>query len=95
MFFGSEYSDQVCLDLQDSCVNSFSYFMILNETGIVEPFDGILGLGRNKQLKFGDGNETIGPLFIDSLVSSGKITDPRFSFSYGYSNETFIDFGKP
>ena len=44
---GIEFQDIVCI-ASDVCVTDFEYFGILNQTGIKEPIDGILGLSRNK-----------------------------------------------
>ena len=47
-FFGTSWTDKVCLN-EEVCLDNFEYFQIThNETGVSEPFDGILGLARNK-----------------------------------------------
>ena len=64
----------------------------------MEPFDGIIGLARNKPFLMGVNNETttVGPLFVDALSNAKVISDNRFSFSLGYTNATtFVDFGVP
>ncbi|MFO0117209.1 MAG: pepsin-like aspartyl protease [bacterium] len=37
----------------------------------------------------------MGPLFVDALAAAKEISDQRFSFSMGYGNDTFVDFGVP
>ena len=64
---------------------------------MAEPFDGILGMARNKPFMLGGNttNDAVGPLFVDALAAAKVIQDPRFSFSLGYRNDTFVDFGVP
>lgn len=98
-FFGTEYLDKVCINNLQGCVDSFKYFLISgNQTGLAEPFDGILGLARNKPFLMGINNATTsaGPLFAEALKDANVISDARFSFSLGYKNTSmFVDFGVP
>ena len=54
-------------------------------------------MARNKPYLLG-ANTTIanvGPLFVDNLAAQGVISTNQFSFSMGYKNDTFVDFGNP
>lgn len=63
---------------------------------MAEPFDGILGMARNKPFALGNNTSAVGPLFVDALAKTKVISDNRFSFSLGYTNSsTFVDFGVP
>ena len=93
---GYEFEDTVCI-LLGECVDSFRYFAILQQEGIVEPVDGVLGMARNLKRKNADKDSSgrIGPLFVDAMVEDGVIDDNIFSF---YMNKaggnSFVDFGK-
>lgn len=98
MLLGTEFTDKVCVNSFQACVDNFQYFQItVNQTGLSEPFDGILGMARNKPFLLGGNTTTsaVGPLFVDALAANKVIQDPRFSFSLGYKNDTFVDFGTP
>lgn len=46
---GSTYSDKVCLgSAASSCVTNFEYFAFLEQSGINDPIEGILGMSQNK-----------------------------------------------
>jgi hypothetical protein len=47
----------------------------VNQTGLSEPFDGILGMARNKPFLLGGNttNSTVGPLFVDALAANKVI----------------------
>lgn len=48
VLYGTEYTDKVCVNKFSGCVNNFEYFLITtNQTGLAEPFDGLVGLSRN------------------------------------------------
>lgn len=97
--YGTEFTDTVCINTLQGCVNNFQYFQItVNQTGITQALDGIIGMARNKPFLMGvnSANTTAGPLLVDSLASAQAISDNRFSFSLGYTNSTtFVDFGAP
>ena len=98
ILYGTEYSDLVCLNEFQGCVNNFEYFLITaNQTGLREPFDGIVGLSRNIQpILAPEGTEMeIGPILPDFLAKAGVISDNRFSFCYQYDGTYFVDFGPP
>lgn len=54
-------------------------------------------MARNRPFLLGGNTtvEAVGPLFVDALSASKEISDPRFSFSLGYRDDTFVDFGVP
>ena len=43
---GREYTDTVCI-LFSACVENFEFFLIEQQNGLKEPYDGILGMARN------------------------------------------------
>ena len=97
LLYGTEFLDRVCINYLKGCVENFQYFQITaNQTGLSEPFDGILGMARNKPFLLGNSTNAVGPLFVDALANAKVISDNRFSFSLGYVNgSTFVDFGVP
>ena len=78
---GFEYADKVCTTLTD-CVSNFTYFGILEQRGIVEPVDGILGMARNYPIKNADADAKtpVSRLFVDAMVEDGLINENTFTF---------------
>ena len=71
LLYGTEYSDKVCVTKDKGCVENFEYFLItVNQTGLNEPLDGILGMARNTQPLLAGVNQymEIGPIFSDYLA---------------------------
>lgn len=62
---GKEYTDTVCI-LFSACAENFEFFLIEEQSGLKEPYDGILGMARNhaSHLAPGIGN-TSGPLYVE------------------------------
>ena len=93
---GYNWYDKVCLTLS-KCVSNFTYFAILEQTGIVEPVDGILGMSRNSEWRNSDpsakGERTIGPLFVEAMVEEGIIDDNIFTFAVDSSSDSRVYFG--
>lgn len=96
---GLTYADKVCLtQASSSCITSFTYFAILNQTGLNEPIEGILGMCQNKQMMLSTQQIEVGPLFANKLFKDGKIPTQSFSFAMkGYSDDesSTVDFGNP
>ena len=67
ILLGREYTDLVCI-LFSACVENFEFFLIEEQRGIKEPYDGVLGMARNRasHLSPEDGN-TSGPLYVEKL----------------------------
>lgn len=71
VLLGTEFTDKVCVNSFQACVDNFQYFQItVNQTGLAEPFDGILGMARNRPFLLSDDQSTanIGPLLVDALA---------------------------
>lgn len=96
---GTTWLDTVCLSSASAtCVQNFEYFSFTQQTGIMEPIEGMLGLCQNKQMMLSADEIVIGPLFNDALYDQKKIPQNTFSFAmFGYSTDTpsIVDFGNP
>jgi hypothetical protein len=65
-------------------VPDFEYFAFHHQVGITDPLEGILGLCMGNQMILAEEEIEVGPLFVDSLVTAGKIDEAEFSFAmYG------------
>lgn len=56
-------------------MQNFTYFGILEQTGIVEPVDGILGMARNNPILNADSEASQRPsrLFVDAMAEEDVI----------------------
>lgn len=96
---GSTYSGKVCLtSATSSCVTDFEYFSFVNQTGINNPVEGILGMSQNKQMMLSTEEVNLGPLFARELFLQDRVDQESFSFGFkGYSEDesSVLDFGRP
>ena len=93
---GREYTDTVCL-LFSACVENFEFFLIEEQRGLKEPYDGVLGMSRNKvsHLSPDEGNVS-GPLYVEHLFSAGVIPENKFSLYFTQpGSESWADLGEP
>jgi len=44
---GIEFTDDVCVT-SEACLSKFEFFLITKQEGLKEPFDGAMGLARNR-----------------------------------------------
>lgn len=65
---GIEYTDTVCLDAS-TCAIDFEYFLITDQTGLIEPIDGIVGMSRNVIME----QVTPGPILVNELYQQSII----------------------
>ena len=96
VMLGHEFEDSVCLLLTE-CVNSFKYFAIYQQEGLVEPVDGVMGMARNNQFmnSDSDADHSVGPLFVEALYNDGVIDEYSFSFFMDGAATSYVDFGSP
>ena len=93
---GKEYTDVVCI-LFSACVNDFEFFLIEQQTGLKEPYDGVLGMARNNpsHLETEVGNNS-GPLYVENLFKAGVIPENKFSLYFTQpGSESWADLGEP
>ena len=93
---GREYTDTVCI-LFSACVENFQFYLIEDQLGLKEPYDGVLGMARNHaaHLEPNLGNTT-GPLYVENLWSAGVIPENKFSFYFTQpGSESWADLGEP
>jgi hypothetical protein len=73
--------------------------VIKEQSGLGEPFDGILGMARNNPFWLDENSQSdhvIGPLLVTQLYEQNLISENTFSFYFGdLGDQSFCDFGKP
>ena len=71
---GVEWTDQVCVTAQ-ACLNDFEFFLIHEQSGLIDPIDGVLGLARNNQYYLSDSEEiNRGPSYMLGMVNANLIS---------------------
>lgn len=65
--------------------------------GINDPIEGILGLCMGNQMILSPEEIEVGPLFVDALVTAGKIDAAEFSFAMNGldRDRSYLDIGSP
>lgn len=79
-------------------MQDFEYFSFVNQTGINNPVEGILGMSQNKQMMLSTEEVNLGPLFARELFLQDRVDQEAFSFGFrGYSEDesSVLDFGRP
>lgn len=78
-------------------MDSFEYFLVTKQIGLMEPIDGILGLSRNHPFHIAPGeDESAGPLLVEHLADAGTINANKFSFYFQEPGlESWMDLGEP
>lgn len=96
LFFGKEYTDQVCV-ADNICIDDFEFFMIEQQMGLFEPIDGVLGLARNKPFLLSGESEVVrGPSLMNALSNANRIPENTFSLMVQQAGRSsLIDFGAP
>jgi len=97
-----EVQDQVCLKFDDGCIQPFRFQLVMEQQGIPEQVDGILGLAQGKDPRSDQDSGlfpndfSLGPLWLDYLEKGGWITEKTFSTHFeGEAGESYIDLGPP
>jgi hypothetical protein len=98
---GLEYEDQVCLHYE-TCLYNFLYFSIVDQNGLKEPIDGLVGLARTKPFFKSDEEREygFGHLLVEELFLGNHIDSPVFSFYFTSLKEqvqfaSYVHFGRP
>lgn len=94
---GYTWKDKVCLGSSvATCALNMTYFSFIQQRGINDPLEGILGLSQNKQMMLSSEEMIVGPIFPNELFKQGKLLTPSFSFAMnGYQSDepSTVDFG--
>lgn len=96
---GKTGRDEVCLgSARSSCVEGLEFFSYHNQTGLIDPIEGTLGLAQNKQMLYSSTEIDIAELFVNELYKKSNIPEATFSFGMmGFNDfdQSFVDFGLP
>lgn len=78
---GKTGRDEVCLgSARSSCVEGLEFFSYHNQTGLIDPIEGTLGLAQNKQMLYSSTEIDIAELFVNELYKKSNIPEATFSF---------------
>ena len=78
-------------------MDNFEFFLIEEQIGLREPYDGVLGMARNKASHLAPevGNVS-GPLYVENLYNAGIIAANKFSLYFTQAgSESWADLGEP
>ena len=99
--YGSVYTDTVCVTTSFLCLYDYPLFVAKEQTGLIEPLDGIVGLTRGLPPSTGDTKksdkieETSPESLAKALHTSQGIERPSFSIGFDSKEKAAkIEFGR-